>query len=113
MARRWCRVVGIVDPCLRALLADVLLDHDVAVGDDDSADLVVVLVPVGDARRAIAEARRAAGDAPIIALLPFEDDGLGASARRCGADACYTLTAPLRELEAALDAALTPEPTGS
>ncbi|MET0403953.1 MAG: DNA-binding response regulator [Cystobacter sp.] len=91
------------DESLRSLLSDVLGDMGIPLeveGRGTRPDVVLALVQREDSvpgvLRAVAEA---SGEAPVIVLLPFEDERLRCLAMRLGARSCYALGTPLETLK--------------
>ncbi len=94
------------DESLRSLLSDVLGDMGIALRPSDGAerpDVVLALVRGADSvSRVLRVAGSEAGPAPVIALLPFDDERLRRSALSLGARGCYALGTPLEELRGLL-----------
>ena len=98
-------VVHGADESLRSLLNDVLGDMGLALrgfGDDaGQPDVVLALVQRGDSLpRLLQTAQEEA--APVVVLLPFEDERLRGLALNLGARGCYALGTPLEELKRVL-----------
>ena len=91
------------DESLRSLLSDVLGDMGIALrpsGGGLHPDVVLALVQGADR---VARVRRGAGNeagpAPVVVLLPFDDERLRSAALKLGARGCYALGTPLEELK--------------
>jgi len=99
-------LVGEMIEPLRLLLEDVLTDSGLLyelTSQPRTCDLAIVMVNWGDERPVIAVARAAlAGDTPLLAILPFGDDGLAQRALLSGAQGWFALDTPLPLLLAAL-----------
>ncbi len=97
-------VLHVGDEHVRALLRDVLIDLGIPVTDEGDSPGVVLAHLSRETRPddVLADARRAFGDAPVLLVLPFADDGLAADALRLGFAGCYALGRPLDELAAAI-----------
>ncbi len=98
-------VVHGADESLRSLLNDVLGDMGLALRgfDDDGGQpgVVLTLVQRGDSLPRLLERAREEA-APVVVLLPFEDDRLRSLALNLGARGCYALGTPLEELKRVL-----------
>jgi hypothetical protein len=96
---------GEVSDPLFALLHDVFgeLNVDLHATSLPKREPVLVLVAVdsSDPRPLVAESRQLAGNAPVIALLPIDDERIAAQAISAGADACFPLGTPLTNLRLA------------
>ena len=94
------------DESLRALLSDVLADMGLCLrgaGAGGRADVVLALVQREDSMpRVLRVAGEEAGAAPVVVLLPFEDDRLRRLAMSLGARDCYALGTPLEVLKQTL-----------
>ncbi len=94
------------DESLRSLLSDVLDDMGLALcsgGGEARPDVVLVLVQRGDSvSRALQVSGNESGPAPVVVLLPFDDERLRSSALSLGARGCYALGTPLEELKGLL-----------
>jgi DNA-binding NarL/FixJ family response regulator len=110
------------DGSLAALLTDVLSEMGITlyVGEDRPArpDLVLVQVERGESLlTALQEARDGTYPAPVIILLPFDDERMMQRALRLGARGCFALGQPLEELRrmvlAVLPASGRPAPTSA
>jgi DNA-binding NarL/FixJ family response regulator len=91
------------DESLRSLLSDVLEDMGLMLSASGEGrgwpDVVLVLVQRGDSLfRVLQQARHEAGSAPVLALLPFDDERLRHLALSLGARGCYALGTPLEQL---------------
>jgi hypothetical protein len=104
------------DESLRSLLGDVLGDMGIALrpsGAEAPPDVVLALVQGGDSvSRVLHGAGNEPGGAPVIVLLPFDDERLRRSVLSQGARGCYALGTPLEELKGLLRevVALSPRP---
>jgi DNA-binding NarL/FixJ family response regulator len=97
------------DESLRALLSDVLEDMGLSLrssgaetGAETGArpDVVLALVQREESvPRVLRVAGDEAGAAPVVALLPFEDERLRRLAMSLGARDCYALGTPLEVLK--------------
>lgn len=91
------------DESLRALLSDVLGDMGLLLrtpGGGGRADVVLALVQREDSvPRVLRAAGDEAGAAPVVVLLPFEDERLRRLAMSLGARGCYALGTPLEALK--------------
>ena len=95
------------DESLRALLSDVLEDMGLSLrssGEEAGAgarpDVVLALVQREESvPRVLRVAGDEAGAAPVVALLPFEDERLRRLAMSLGARDCYALGTPLEVLK--------------
>jgi hypothetical protein len=96
-------VVHGADESLRSLLGDVLGDMGLALQGpgERHADVVLALVERGESLPGVLRAARA-GTAPVLVLLPFEDERLRSTALSQGASGCYALGTPLEALKALL-----------
>jgi DNA-binding NarL/FixJ family response regulator len=94
------------DESLRSLLSDVLGDMGFALcsgGSEARPDVVLVLVQRGDSvSRVLQVSGNESGPAPVVVLLPFDDERLRRSALKLGARGCYALGTPLEELKGLL-----------
>ncbi|MGZ3461196.1 MAG: hypothetical protein ACXU86_22130 [Archangium sp.] len=94
------------DESLRSLLSDVLEDMGIALrplGGEQRPDVVLALVQREDSvSRVLQVAGNEAGAAPVLALLPFEDERLRRLAMSLGARGCYALGTPLESLKGLL-----------
>lgn len=93
-------VVHGADESLRSLLSDVLGDMGLALQAPGArhADVVLALVERGESLPGVLRTARA-GAAPVLVLLPFEDERLRHSALSQGAWGCYALGTPLEALK--------------
>ncbi|MCC6748786.1 MAG: hypothetical protein IT371_14090 [Deltaproteobacteria bacterium] len=83
---------------LRLLLQDVLTDSGLRyelTSRPDACDVVIVLVNWGEEVRVLVDARARAGDVPLLAILPFGDDGLVERVLLGGAKGWFALDTPL------------------
>ena len=91
------------DESLRALLSDVLEDMGLLLrgsGAGARPDVVLALVQREDSvPRVLRVAGDEAGAAPVVVLLPFEDERLRQLAMSLGARDCYALGTPLERLK--------------
>jgi hypothetical protein len=91
---------------LSSLLRDVLGDMGIALrasGVEARPDVVLALVQGGESvSRVLRLAGNVAGHAPVIVLLPFDDERLRRSVLSQGARGCYALGTPLEELKGLL-----------
>jgi len=91
------------DESLRSLLSDVLGDMGIPLEADGAGarpDVVLALVQREDSVPGVLRAvEEASGAAPVIVLLPFEDERLRCLAMRLGARSCYALGTPLEALK--------------
>jgi hypothetical protein len=91
---------------LGSLLRDVLGDMGIVLrpsGVEARPDVVLALVQGADSvSRVLRTAGNEAGAAPVIVLLPFDDERLRRSALSQGARGCYALGTPLEELKGLL-----------
>ncbi|HEX8820731.1 MAG TPA: DNA-binding response regulator [Archangium sp.] len=91
------------DESLRSLLSDVLGDMGITLrpsGVGGRPDVVLALVQGADSvARVLRGAGNEAGPAPVVVLLPFDDERLRRSALNLGARGCYALGTPLEELK--------------
>ncbi len=96
-------VVHGADESLRSLLSDVLGDMGLALQGpgERHADVVLALVERGESLPGVLRAARS-GAAPVLVLLPFEDERLRSSALSQGARGCYALGTPLEALKTLL-----------
>lgn len=103
-------LVGESERPLVELLSDVLEDVDVAVDLDDGGaappqvtgarpDLVLVMVDRNDLAGLFGRARSIAAGAPVIAILPFNDERLERQVLAFGASGCYSLNTPIERLK--------------
>lgn len=96
----------------QALLVDVLRDLRVELefeggpGESGRPDLVFAMVRQGDVFGVIELARRAAGGAPIVAVMALSDVKVAQRAELGGANAVCALDGPLDDLRRALLQAL-------
>jgi DNA-binding NarL/FixJ family response regulator len=94
------------DESLRSLLRDVLGDMGIVLrpsGVEAQPDVVLALVQGGDSvSRVLHMAGNEAGSAPVIVLLPFDDERLRRSVLSQGVRGCYALGTPLEELKGLL-----------
>ena len=98
-------LVGDMIEPLRLLLEDVLTDTGVRyelTAQPGACDVVMVMVNWGEELRVIADARALAGDVPLLAILPFGDDGLAQRTLLGGAQGWFALDTPLALLSATL-----------
>ena len=100
------------EEALTSLLAEVLHERGIVLSVEGRAekhrpDLVLVLVQRGDSILRLLERAGAAGPgAPVIVLLPYDDEHLARLALRSGAWGCFVLGRPLQELCSAICSAL-------
>jgi hypothetical protein len=90
---------------LKLLLQDVLTDSSVRyelTSQPGACDVVMVMVNWGEELHVIADARALAGDVPLLAILPFGDDGLAQRVLLGGAQGWFALDTPLALLSASL-----------
>jgi hypothetical protein len=102
-------IVGLSDGALWLLLTDVLLDEGVAIArdeDEPGPDVVFAFVGFDDVVAVLTQARATAGLAPVIAILPLDDERLSRQAKACGANAVYALNHSLQHLRRVLAAVL-------
>ncbi len=94
------------DESLCSLLRDVLGDMGIVLhpsGVEARPDVVLALVQGEDSvSRVLRGAGNEAGPAPVIVLLPFDDERLRRSSLNQGARGCYALGTPLEELKGLL-----------
>lgn len=94
------------DESLRSLLSDVLGDMGLALcsgGTGARPDVVLALVQRGESISWVLQAAgNESGLAPVVVLLPFDDERLRRSALNLGARGCYALGTPLEELKGLL-----------
>lgn len=101
-----CRVMLLpsADESLRSLLSDVLGDMGISLrtpgGAEERPDVVLALVQGEESvSRVLSVAGNEAGRAPVVVLLPFDDERLRRRALHLGASGCYALGTPLEELK--------------
>lgn len=96
--------LNVGDEHVRALLRDVLVDFGISIAlEGEPPGVVLAHLPRGSRPGDVLEAaQRVFGEAPVLLVLPFADDGLAADACRLGFAGCYALGRPLEELAAAL-----------
>ncbi|ATB30122.1 DNA-binding response regulator [Melittangium boletus] len=91
------------DESLRSLLSDVLGDMGIRLAPDvggERPDVVLALVEREDSvPRVLRAVEESSGPAPVLVLLPFEDERLRCLAMRLGAQGCYALGTPLESLK--------------
>jgi len=95
---------GMIEP-LRRLLEDIIADAGARfnlASRPAACDVVMVMVHFGDERHVIADARAMAGDVPLLAILPFADEGLARRVLLAGAQGWFALDTPLSQLSGAL-----------
>jgi hypothetical protein len=103
-------IVGTTDDSLRALLQDVL-EVELLEGAPNP-ELVLAVVGPRDPFRVLVAAQVAARhQAPIIAILPFDDERLSRRALVAGARFCWPLDGSLQRLRSAFLGAI-PRSTG-
>ena len=105
------------DESLRSLLSDVLGDMGIALhasGQGPRPDVVLALVQGAESVAGVLRtAGNEAGPAPVVVLLPFDDERLRRSALNLGARGCYALGTPLEELKELLrDVVVSPRARG-
>jgi DNA-binding NarL/FixJ family response regulator len=104
------------DESLRSLLSDVLGDMGIALrasGMGPRPDVVLALVRGVDSVAGVLRAAgNEAGAAPVVVLLPFDDERLRRSALKQGARGCYALGTPLEELKELLRDVVSPDARG-
>jgi hypothetical protein len=87
---------------LVSLLSDVLAELQIEVCATLPAGRTASLVLAGTGPReiahAVAVAKGLAGAVPLVAVVPFQDRKLAATALRGGADGCYALGTPVSRL---------------
>ena len=100
------------DESLRSLLSDVLGDMGIALRASAMGprpDVVLALVRGADSVAGVLRAAgNEAGAAPVVVLLPFDDERLRSSALKLGARGCYALGTPLEELKELLRDVVSP-----
>lgn len=98
------------DSSLEALLRDVLGDVGFSLHGPGQAgvrpSVTLALVQRGDSVPRVLQAAGAQG-APVVVLLPFDDERLARLAVRLGARGCFALGTPLEELKRLLKQVLT------
>jgi hypothetical protein len=90
---------------LKLLLEDVLADSGVRhelTARPGACDVALVMVSWGEELRAIADARALMGGVPLLAILPFGDEGLAQRVLLGGAQGWFALDTPLALLRASL-----------
>lgn len=98
VARATVALVGDGDGSVRELLRDVLGDLELELGSQAPPDLVLAVVGKRELAAVVAEARRLAGSAPVLAILPIGDARRVRASLASGADAAHALDAPLASL---------------
>lgn len=88
--------IGSPDPAAEELLRDVVAG--MCGGPGRTAPVVFAFADSRGVRVTVWEAKGRAHRAPIILVLPFEDEVLRDVAMRSGADGCYCLGSPNEEL---------------
>ena len=102
----WASLLGASDESLRSVLREVLDELGIAL--DCSINILnpdLVLADVGeeDPAKVLAAARLLARHAPILAILPIQDERLAAQAHALGATACFAMGMPLDDLRATVE----------
>ncbi|WP_309891952.1 hypothetical protein [Archangium sp.] len=104
------------DESLRSLLCDVLGDMGIALcpsGQGARPEVVLALLQGADSVAGVLRAAgNEAGAAPVVVLLPFDDERLRRSALSLGARGCYALGTPLEELKELLRDVVWPRARG-
>lgn len=102
------RLVAEEEP-VRTLLGDLIRDRGWRLDDEEPRPrrtVVVAQVPRGrGVLKALLEARLHQPGAPVVLVLPAQDDRMEAQALRLGASACYALGRPVAELFEAMEEA--------
>jgi hypothetical protein len=94
---------GFTEP-LTLLLHDVLTSSGLRyeLTPAGVCDVAIVMVSWGEELHEIAAARALAGAAPLLAILPFDDEVMARRVVNLGAQGWFTLDAPLPQLLAVL-----------
>lgn len=103
-ARARVALVGDGDGRVHELLSDVLADLELeltsGLTSGGGPDLVLAVVGKSELTAVVAEARRLAGSAPVVAIVPIGDARRLRASITSGADAAHALDAPLARLTA-------------
>jgi hypothetical protein len=91
-------LVGDGDGRVQELLRDVLGDLELELTSGGAPDLVLAVVGKSELTAVVAEARRLAGSAPVLAIVPIGDARRLRASITSGADAAHALDAPLARL---------------